>query len=289
MRLWYAIRSARSRCVSSWRRTASGSRGGIFFLFAIVLFEKVPDRTNIGDELVELRVDVEDAREKRVDVRAIEGRLHSRSVAGRRVDRKMSPAYLSAAGSLASRAMTEFVTRLLAVLAVGLQAALALGVLLALASLAAAGPRRVWNGLRRTIAGAELWLAWVVALAATLGSLYFSEVANFIPCPLCWYQRIAMYPLAVVLLVAALLRDRRGVLYAAALPLTGAAIATWHVYLERHPELEGESCRVGGAPCTTRWIWEFGYVSLPVLALTAFLTIGALLVFAWRSPRQPAD
>ena len=185
--------------------------------------------------------------------------------------------------------MTEFVTRLLALLAVGLQATLGIGLLLALGSLAAAGPRRAWNGVRRSIAGAELWLAWLVALVATLGSLYFSEVANFIPCPLCWYQRIAMYPLAVVLFVAALTRDRRGVLYAAALPVVGAAIATWHVYLERHPELEGASCRVGGAPCTTRWIWELGYVSLPVLALTAFLTIGALLALAWRSPRYSAD
>ena len=184
--------------------------------------------------------------------------------------------------------MTEFVTRLLALLAVALQAALALAVLLALASLAADAPRRAWNGLRRAMTGAELWLAWVVALVATLGSLYYSEVANFIPCPLCWYQRIAMYPLAAVLLVAALLRDRRGVLYAAALPLAGAAVATWHVYLERHPELEGASCRVGGAACTTRWISEFGYVTIPVLALTSFAAIAALLTLAWRPPRREA-
>ena len=115
-----------------------------------------------------------------------------------------------------------------------------MGLLLAAASLAAAAPR-LEPGVRRAIAGAELWLAWLVALVATAGSLYYSEVANFIPCPLCWYERIAMYPLAVVLLVAALTRDRRGVLYTAALPVVGAAIAIWHVYLERHLELEGAS------------------------------------------------
>jgi len=93
--------------------------------------------------------------------------------------------------------------------------------------------REVAEGLRPGL----LWGAWGVAALATAGSLFFSEYAKFVPCGLCWYQRIAMYPLSVILLIAAVRRD-----YAAAarfgLPLVafGAAVSVWHNYVERHPE-----------------------------------------------------
>jgi disulfide bond formation protein DsbB len=102
-----------------------------------------------------------------------------------------------------------------------------------------------------------------------------------VPCRLCWMQRIAMYPLAVILLVAAARRDRRGgVLYAAAFPVAGTLVSAYHLYIEANPDKESPACRVS-APCSTKWIEEFGYVTIPMLAITAFLTIGALLAMAW--------
>ncbi len=140
-----------------------------------------------------------------------------------------------------------------------------------------------WGSLSRQ----SVWLAWGVAAVATLGSLYFSEIADYIPCRLCWYQRIAMYPLAIVLLVGALLRDRRVTLYAAAFPLIGAAISIYHIYIEVNPEAESAACRAG-VPCSTRWIDEFGYVTIPVMALSGFALIGTLLVLASIAGRRAA-
>jgi disulfide bond formation protein DsbB len=115
---------------------------------------------------------------------------------------------------------------------------------------------------------------------AHAGSLVFSEVSQFIPCRLCWFQRIGMYPLAVLLLIAALRRDvRGGALYGLPLAIFGAVVAIYHIYIEYHPEAETAGCKIG-APCSTKWIDKIGYITIPVLALTAFLAIITLLVAA---------
>ena len=138
----------------------------------------------------------------------------------------------------------------------------------------------------------RLYLAWVVALIATLGSLYFSEVQGFRPCVLCWYQRIAMYPLAVILGIAALggdLKIRRYVLPLAASGWVVALIQNledWNVI----PTLGACSALVDPTvvPCNTPWpIWGAGALSglnpiltIPVLSMIAFTLIIALL--SWR-------
>ena len=185
--------------------------------------------------------------------------------------------------------MTDTLSTALAAIAIVLQVVLALGVLLALAALVFAPARRLLGEVRATLLGSELWLASAVAIVATLGSLYYSEIADFVPCRLCWMQRIAMYPLAVILPIAAIRRDLRGgVLYASLFPLAGSIVAAYHLYIEANPDKESASCKIS-APCSAKWIDEFGYVTLPMLAITAFLTIAALLAFAWRSSRAPAD
>jgi disulfide bond formation protein DsbB len=83
------------------------------------------------------------------------------------------------------------------------------------------------------------------------------------------------------------MRDRRGVYYSLPLPLVGAVISIRHIYIELNPEAEPASCRIG-APCSVKWIDEFGYVTLPVLALTAFAAIAALLLLAWFRPSAQA-
>jgi len=134
------------------------------------------------------------------------------------------------------------------------------------------GVRETWDGVARTIAPNALGMAWFVAVLATAGSLYFSEVANFEPCTLCWYQRIAMYPLVVILGIAAARRERSGAVYAAVLAAMGAAISLYHIVLEWFPSLESGACDPDN-PCTLIWFRVFGFLSLPTLALAAFLLI----------------
>jgi disulfide bond formation protein DsbB len=188
--------------------------------------------------------------------------------------------------------MTDAVTLVLSVLAILVQVALGLLLLVALAALVSAPARRVLLGARRTLSGGELPLAALIAVVATGGSLYFSEVAGFLPCPLCWWQRIFMYPLVILVGVLALDRGlrpearRRMTAYVAPLPLLGALTAVYHVYIENVPGAQSPFC-TAGVPCTIRWFEEFGYVTLPVLALTAFAAVTALLALAFFRP--PAD
>lgn len=172
---------------------------------------------------------------------------------------------------------TETVTTFLALLTVAAQALVALGA----AGLVAAGvapTSRFASALRHAawIAGGQL--ALLVATTATAGSLYFSEVANYIPCTLCWYQRIAMYPLPVILLVALVLRRRDVWAYVVPVAAIGAAVAVYHVYVERSGH-ETPVC-TASAPCTTIWFEELGYITIPVMALTAFAAVVVLLLLA---------
>ena len=131
--------------------------------------------------------------------------------------------------------------------------------------------------LRAMVDGASLALAALVGLVATLGSLYLSEIAHFPPCQLCWYQRIAMYPLPVILGIAAWRRDFGIRPYAIALASIGAAISIYHYQLERFPDQTSLSCSVD-VPCTTVWIWRFHYISIPFMALSGFALIVTLLL-----------
>ena len=126
----------------------------------------------------------------------------------------------------------------------------------------------------------NLWLyvAWLQATVATLGSLFFSEVMKFPPCTLCWYQRIAMYPLVVILLVGMFRKDPKVYLYALPLGITGLIIAVYHnlLYYKLIPE-SIQPCALG-ISCTTKFIEWFGFITIPFLSLTAFLVITLLLV-----------
>ena len=151
--------------------------------------------------------------------------------------------------------------------------AVALVVLRVLAATGNDGARRLGSRDQRL----GVWLAFLVALGATLGSLYFSEVANFTPCRLCWFQRIAMYPLAVILLVGGLSKDPNVRWYAAPLATVGVAISGWHSLIEWRPALDNGDCEFQGPSCTFVWFREFG-LSLANMALIGFLTILILLL-----------
>lgn len=132
--------------------------------------------------------------------------------------------------------------------------------------------------------------AAAIALGATLGSLYYSEIAGYPPCTLCWYQRIAIYPQVVVLGVAAWRRDREVWRTSVPLALAGMAISAWHVLIEQVPSLAGP-CDPSN-PCTILWVAEFGVLTIPTMALITGLALLLLpLVAADPRPqrRAPAE
>jgi disulfide bond formation protein DsbB len=128
------------------------------------------------------------------------------------------------------------------------------------------------------LGGLALWLAWIVAAVTMGGSLYYSQVANFVPCELCWAQRICLYPFAIVLLVAALRRDRKVWTYVVPVAVIGAAIAAYHVQLQAYPAQQSFCSTL--VPCTTRYVWEFGFVSLPFMSLAASTFIITMVLVA---------
>lgn len=183
----------------------------------------------------------------------------------------------------ASPETIDAVKTVLALLAIAGQAAIAVVVLAWLVGLVFKPARRILDGIRFVIEGSELWAAFGVALIAVLGSLFFSEFASFVPCRLCWFQRIFMYPLVPLLLALAIRRDGRGSLFYV-LPLTviGSLVSIYHLYIEAHPEKETAGCKVGGGSCAVKWINEFGYITIPTLSLTASLLISLLVIAAGR-------
>ena len=184
---------------------------------------------------------------------------------------------------------TDIVSTGLAAAAVVVQAALAIVLLVAIAAVWSQGARSLLREARDTLGDAGVWVAWVLAFVATAGSLFYSEVSDFIPCRLCWFQRIAMYPLAALLLIAAVRRDTRGAaFYGIPLAAFGSLVAIYHIYIEYNPEAETAACKIG-APCATKWIDELGYITIPVLALTAFTAIIVLLVGVWSRSRSPRE
>jgi disulfide bond formation protein DsbB len=137
------------------------------------------------------------------------------------------------------------------------------------------------RALRAALWGYELWAAFAVSAIATGGSLFFSEIANFVPCELCWFERIRLFPLSVVTLLAALASDFRVARYLLPLPLAGVGVSVYHLLVERGVVGQSTACLVS-APggCATKWIDEFGYITIPTLALTGFLLLLGLLGLA---------
>jgi disulfide bond formation protein DsbB len=128
-------------------------------------------------------------------------------------------------------------------------------------------------------------IALALSIVAVGGSLYLSEVAHFIPCKLCWYQRIAMYPLPVLLATAAVRRRRDVHFYVIPIAALGGIISTYHILIERFPRLESSVCDVSN-PCTVIWTRRFGYQTIPTMALTAFALIIAALSIGVVCDRQ---
>jgi disulfide bond formation protein DsbB len=169
------------------------------------------------------------------------------------------------------------------------------GLLILIGLAAAAGARGPLRAVRTVLWGYELWAAFVVAAIATGGSLFFSEVAHFVPCELCWFQRICMYPLSIITLLAAVRGDYRVARYLLPLPIVGACISVYHLLVENGVVEQAKAC-LASAPggCATKWINEFGWMTIPTLALTGFVLLIGFLALAASGPDDtpatlPAD
>ena len=129
------------------------------------------------------------------------------------------------------------------------------------------------------------YIALVVAWTATIGSLFLSEVLNFIPCTLCWYQRILMYPLSVIITIGILRRDNG--IHHTVLPLAvpGFVIALYHYLLIKTDWLPPPPC-LDGVPCNVDYLNIFGFINIPFMSLTAFFLI---IVMMLASRHEPFD
>lgn len=179
--------------------------------------------------------------------------------------------------------MTHDVIVLLSVLGVVGQVVAALLLVVGIGWLV--GLRAMSDVVRSALEGYELWLVFLVSSVATGGSLFFSEIAGFVPCELCWFQRICMYPLTIVTLLAALANDRRVARYLLPLPIVGAGVSVYHLLVENGVVEQAQACLIS-APggCATKWINEFGYMTIPTLALTGFVLCLEFLVLASAPP-----
>ena len=163
-----------------------------------------------------------------------------------------------------------------ALLALG---ALAVTIVVVVVGATAAGRRRL-HGLRAD----ALRMAFSVAAVSTVGSLWFSEVGGFLPCELCWYQRIAMYPLVIILGAAAWRGDPDPRWRVLPMSLVGMALSAYHYQLQLFPD-QRSSCDIA-APCTQQWVDEFGFVSIPFMAFCGFAVVTALVLASGAADRD---
>jgi disulfide bond formation protein DsbB len=127
-----------------------------------------------------------------------------------------------------------------------------------------------------------LFAAWVLVTVATLGSLFFSEIMEVPVCVLCWYQRIALYPLVLILAIGLLPFDPRVLHYTTALTVAGWLTAAYHVLLVAGVIPESAQPCVQGIPCSETHISLLGFLNIPTLSLLTFSAIGVLLFLAYR-------
>jgi disulfide bond formation protein DsbB len=117
----------------------------------------------------------------------------------------------------------------------------------------------------------------IIALASTLGSLYFSEIAKMPPCTLCWYQRIFMYPIILILAINLWKKDDMARIYSLSLAIPGAIIAGYHYFIQTFQTPSFCSVADGGISCLVKSFEKFGYITIPMMAFTGFILIIILL------------
>lgn len=175
---------------------------------------------------------------------------------------------------------TDTFTLFFALLAVLAEVLVVAAVVLAVGSRRSEAMAGAWARVRAEVGPQATGLAAAVAAVCTAGSLYLSEGAHFTPCRLCMLQRFAMYPLVVLLGVAALTGWDHIRPSAVALASAGALTSVVHLLVERYPSLESSTSCDPDNPCSIIWVERFGYLTIPAMALSGFLLILTLLAIA---------
>lgn len=133
--------------------------------------------------------------------------------------------------------------------------------------------------VERFISDHSYKLILLVASTATLGSLYMSNILGWTPCKLCWFQRIFMYPVVLLSAVGIYLDKDNLRDYVMPLVLVGIPIAFYHSVIQRIEQFSSAGCSITAVSCETQYTFHYGYITIPVMALTAFIAIGIIL---WR-------
>lgn len=134
-----------------------------------------------------------------------------------------------------------------------------------------------------------LYTAWLIALASLLGSLYFREIGHIEPCNLCWYQRICVFPLTIILGIAAY-RGFTGIMpYVLPQSLIGLVLACYQIAIQEIPGWYPIPMCGAGPSCSEKIDVGLGFITMPMLSATSFLVISLLLIFAWCSGRHDAN
>ena len=131
-----------------------------------------------------------------------------------------------------------------------------------------------------------IFLSFLISLIATLGSLFFSEIMNFVPCSLCWYQRIFMYPLVFLFSINLLFPDDKIFKYAFPLVIIGWIISVYHNLLILKIIPENLSPCVQGVPCSVDYLNWFGFITIPLLSFFAYTSILILLIILKRKNKD---
>ncbi|MBZ5202408.1 disulfide bond formation protein B [Planomicrobium chinense] len=127
---------------------------------------------------------------------------------------------------------------------------------------------------------------WGVALVATMGSLYFSEIRGYEPCELCWIQRIFMYPLVIIIGIAYVQKNVKIALTTLVFSVIGGCISLYHYGIQKLDFLSDSAPACGRVPCTGQYINYLGFITIPFLALTAFVLIAGMSIYLWKSLKE---
>ncbi len=146
---------------------------------------------------------------------------------------------------------------------------------------------KLLHQVKKSLSTYNYYFVFIISLIATLGSLFFSEVAHLTPCLLCWYQRIFMYPQPLLLYMAFMRIEKTLTPYLILMNTVGAIIALYHIIIQHMPNLSILPCRMGEVSCTTVQTAWYGYITIPVMAFTAFtLNILLLTLFNQKTKRS---
>lgn len=157
-----------------------------------------------------------------------------------------------------------------------------------MSTLTANHSKQAENSLVQFLQRYGAYLALVPALTAMLGSLYYSEVAGFFPCTLCWYQRILMYPLSLIILVGIIKQDEYLPSYVLPLSMSGIVVSSYHYLLEQGIVPESNACV--GVSCAIKYVEYLGFITIPFMALTAFILITLIMgATSWANRQGEAE